>query len=274
MNVRRLTIALPLLAVLMLPGAAPAAQYDLTLGRYMDAQCDFTCAQSQFEDLMVELGQITAPVFLSPAETLGLNGFAIGFEGSIAPISKDEAFWTDATEGNPGSVLFIPHIHVRKGIPFSFEIGTQLSMIPNSELFMVGAELKWALNEGFHYIPDLAVRIAINHVIGGKEFELTSGGWDVSISKAFGVAGMLALTPYAGYNMMFVHASSHVMLADVDGDDVFENYVFSEVNWQDNMFHRFFVGLRLTTFIFQVVAEGTFTLDGVSMFNFKVGLDY
>ena len=146
MNVRRLLIALPLMAMLALPGPSQAAQYDLTLGRYLSANCDFTCAQSQFEDLMVELGQITAPVFLSPAETLGLNGFAIGFEGTIAPISKDEAFWTDAAEGNPGSVLFIPHLHVRKGLPFSFEIGTQLGMIPNSELYMVGAELKWALN--------------------------------------------------------------------------------------------------------------------------------
>ena len=158
-------------------------------------------------------------------------------------------------------------------MPFSFEVGTQVSYIPDSELFNLGAEVKWALNEGFYYIPDLAFRVAINHMVGAKDFELTTGGWDVSISKPFGVGGMLTLTPYAGYNMLFVHASSHVVVA-INPDDTFTNWVFNEVNWKNNAFHRLFFGLRLTTFIFQVVAEGAFTLDGVSMFSFKLGFDY
>ena len=132
------------------------------------------------------------------------------------------------------------------------------------------AEVKWAMNEGFYWIPDLAVRISLNHMIGSKDFELTQGGWDVSISHPFGLGGMLALTPYAGYNMLFIHASSHVVIpaSDLDNEEV-----FSEVNWQDNMQHRFFIGCRLTTFIFQVTVEGIFHSD-VSMFNFMLGFDY
>lgn len=273
MSTRRLALVLLMLSGLLLAGPARANRYDLMLGRYLSDTCDTACAQQHFEDLMGELGQITAPVILAPAETLGLNGFTFAFEGTVVPISHDEDFWTVPTEGDPSSVLFIPRLHLRKGLPFSFEVGTQLAYIPESELFSIGAEIKWALNEGFHYIPDLAVRAAINHTVGAKEFELTSGGWDVSLSKAFGLGGMLALTPYAGYNMLFIHASSHVVIAPQD-DGTFTNWVFNEVNWQDNMYHRFFVGLRLTTFIFQVVAEGTFTLDGLSMFNFKLGFDY
>ena len=135
----------------------------------------------------------------------------------------------------------------------------------------MGAEAKWALNEGFYWIPDLAVRFTINHMIGSKDFELSTGGWDISLSKAFGIGGMLSLTPYAGYNMHFIHSSSHVVL---DNTSDMEGQVFNEMNWQDNMHHRFFFGCRLKTFIFQVALEGIIGLDSVSLFNFKLGFDY
>jgi hypothetical protein len=220
---------------------------------------------------MTELGQVTGPVFLAPAETLGLNGFEFSLEGTVAPISNTSDFWSLATEGSPDSVLFIPHLHARKGLPFSFEVGAKLAYVPESELFVVGAEFKWAMNEGFYYIPDLAVRISINHLVGSKDFELTQGGWDVSISHPFGIGGMFSLTPYAGYNMLFIHASSHVVIPDVEGMD---DQVFTEVDWKDdeNQYHRFFIGCRLKTFIFQITLEGIF--GDVSMFNFKLGFDY
>ncbi|MBN2496736.1 MAG: hypothetical protein JXR96_19250 [Deltaproteobacteria bacterium] len=273
MKNRRLVPFSLLALALLWSGPAAAGRYDLHLGKYFTSSCTGTCPQEHFESLMTELGQITAPIFLSPAETLGLNGFTFALEGTVAPISNNEDFWTLAAEGKIDSVVFIPHLHLRKGLPFSFEIGTQMSYLPDSELFVVGAELKWALNEGFYYIPDLAVRFSINHTVGAKEFELSTGGWDVSVSKAFGIGGMLSLTPYAGYNMLFIHASSHVITI-VNGIDDFDHEVFGEMNWQDNMYHRLFCGVRLATFIFQFAAEGAFTIDGVSMFNFKLGLDY
>jgi hypothetical protein len=264
MNVRRILMSLAMLSLLVV-SSANAARYDLNMGKIITTDCPIGtwvngefqpgCAQELFESLMTELGLMTAPVFLAPAETLGLNGFSFALEGTIAPISSEEDFWVLPTEGKPGSVIFIPHIHIRKGLPFSTEIGAQLSYIPESELFVVGAEAKWALNEGFYWIPDLAVRFTINHMIGSKDFELSTGGWDISLSKAFGVGGMLSLTPYAGYNMHFI------------------GQVFHEMNWQDNMHHRFFFGCRLKTFIFQVTLEGIIA-SKMSLFNFKLGFDY
>ncbi|RME20109.1 MAG: hypothetical protein D6806_16995 [Deltaproteobacteria bacterium] len=261
------------LTIWIVPLRVEANRYDLNLGKLINTSCDASCAQEHFTSLMRELGMATAPVFLAPAETLGLNGFSFALEGSVVPIHNDEPWWQIPTEGNPGSVLFIPHLHIRKGLPFSFEVGAQMSYLPESELFVMGAEFKWALNEGFYFIPDFAVRFAINHMIGSKDFELSTGGWDLSISKAFGVAGMLSLTPYAGYNMLFVHASSHVALY-LDDTNQWQEHVFGEVNWQDNMIHRFFVGLRMKTYIFQVTVEGLFTDQNVHMFNFKLGFDY
>ncbi len=269
---RRCRLAVLLVLMVLLPAQiARANRYDLHLGNLVDDACTVSCGQELFNKLMRELGLATGMVILAPAETLGLNGFSFALEGSVVPIHNDEEYWQKATEGSPGSVLFIPHLHVRKGLPFSFEVGAQFSLLPESELFNMGAELKWALNEGFFFVPDLAVRVAINHAVGSKDFELTTGGWDVSLSKAFGIGGMLALTPYAGYNMFFVHASSHVLL---DNTSTMHQLVFSEVNWQDNMMHRFFVGVRLTTYIFEVTVEGLFTDQDLHMFNFKLGFDY
>lgn len=282
MSIRRICLSCLFLA-LLIGSPAKAARYDMNLGKFInyidpitgerffrDNQGD-TSSQDLFESLMTELGMISAPVFLAPAETLGLNGFSFSLEGTIAPISDGENFWIVPIEGKPGSVIFIPHIHIRKGLPFSTEIGAQLSYIPESELFIVGAEAKWALNEGFYWIPDLAVRFTINHMIGSKDFELSTGGWDISVSKAFGVGGMLSLTPYAGYNMHFIHSSSHVVL---DATPAMGDQVFTEMNWDDNMHHRFFFGCRLKTFIFQVTLEGIIGMDSVSLFNFKLGFDY
>lgn len=277
----RLSVVVAWFAVITSSTTAQAARYDLHLGRYFTSTCDDSCAQAQFKDLMIELGQITAPVFLAPAETLGLNGFAFELEGTVAPISSDQGFWRNAAEGgvelNTNEIIFLPRLHLRKGLPFSFEVGSQLSYLPESELFMLGAELKWAFNEGFYYVPDFAVRFSINHTIGTKDFELSTGGADISISKAFGIFGMLSLTPYAGYNLLFIHASSHVVLArnpDTTAAEPFLAKVFGQVSWKDNLYHRLFFGLRLTTYIFQIAGEGEITLDGLSLFSFKLGFDY
>ncbi len=277
-----------LVVLLTLPAwPAQAARYDMNLGGFWESCANpadptavATCANEHFKDLMRELGLVTAPAFLAPAETLGLNGFEFAIEGSVVPIHNDRVYWTAATESSPGSVLFIPRIHVRKGLPFSFEVGTQISYVPESEMFTAGAEVRWALNEGFYFIPDLAVRIALNHTIGPKDFSLSTGGWDISISKAFGVAGMLSLTPYAGYHMLFVHASSHVVLPMLDesndgvSNPLLVTKVFNAVKWQDNIFHRGFVGLRFKSYIFQVVVEATFASQSMYGFNFKLGFDY
>lgn len=269
--------------------AASAARYDIILGRLCtkDGNNQTICSQDKFERLMTDLGLIIAPVFLAPAETLGINGFELALEGTVAPLYNRRDYWvgklypTDTntvsvSEGKPQSSVVIPRLHLRKGLPFSFEIGTQVAYVPDSSLFTVGAEIKWAFQEGFRYIPDFALRFSINHMVGSRDFELTTGGWDISISKAFGLGGSLSLTPYIGYNMLFIDATAQAVLVLADPNiaaEHDENFNFKRMRWQDNIHNRFFVGCRLVTYIFQFAAEGVFSTE-VSLFNFKVGFDY
>jgi hypothetical protein len=167
-----------------------------------------------FQKFATEFGMVMSPKFLAPAETLGLAGFDVGLEASFTPIDTSKEYWEKASpvEGQkPDSVLTTMQIHVRKGLPFSFELGGTLTKLMNSDIFALGGELKWAFNEGFYYLPDLAVRLSANRLLGSKDLDMLTGGLDLSISHPFGIGGLLSLTPYAGWNLLFVNASSHVL---------------------------------------------------------------
>ena len=69
-------------------------------------------------------------------------------------------------------------------------------------------EAKWALNEGFLYFPDLAVRGFGTQLIGSREFNLTVAGFDLGIGKQIPVMGMCTITPYLGWSSVWVAASS------------------------------------------------------------------
>jgi len=181
--------------------------------------------QNYFRSLAAELGLAFAPKFLSPAETLGHNGFDIGIEWSLTGISNDEPYWngpcdTGSTcavssyiedDRKPRSVLTTGQVHIRKGLPFSFELGGTATYLLYTEMAAMGLELKWAFNEGFYYIPDIAVRGSVTRVFGSKAIDLTLGGFDISLSKAFGLGDTVSLTPYAGYNFCYIRAASYVI---------------------------------------------------------------
>ena len=156
--------------------------------------------QAAFNRLAVDLGEVFAPRLANPAETLGEAGFAVGVMTSLSFIPSDEQYWREVVEDrDPSSSLFTGHLQVRKGLPFSFEVAGNMGYLFNSEMFTVGADLKWALHEGFFYMPAVAVRGSVNTVLGAEYLNLAStAGWDVSVSKDFGIGGVVSLAPFRG----------------------------------------------------------------------------
>jgi hypothetical protein len=206
-----------------------------------------------FRQLVTELGVAIAPHFTSPAETTGFLGFEVGFATSITNIHQDADYWRFArrTDESADTVLAMTTLHIRKGLPLFFEIGGNASWIANSEMWALGLEVKWALNEGFYYIPDVALRGSVNVLVGARDLTLVTSGFDLSLSKAFAVGGAATLTPYAGYNFLVISASSHVLdPTPMEALDIENNFVFSnETLWT----HRVFVGLRLKTYFVTLV---------------------
>jgi hypothetical protein len=191
-----------------------AGKLDLNLSNFANCNPDSAppgmCdpQYADYETFMAEYAFGIAPKRMAPAETLGYSGFYVGFEESISirPTgSAADTRWNTATPSDEvQAIMFNPGIHIRKGLPFSFEFGSTVNFLALSKLVTVGGELKWSLFEGYRtgwraFLPDISVRGSIVRIMGAEDVDMSIVGLDGSISYAFGVGGMITLTPYAGY---------------------------------------------------------------------------
>ena len=104
--------------------------------------------------------------------------------------------------------MLVPSIHVRKGLPFSVELGGRVGWIDRSSLFAATGEVKWAVNEGFTWLPDAGIRLHGTRLLGTRDFGVTAVGVDLGVGKQFPLGGMVTLTPYGGLDFVRVYAQS------------------------------------------------------------------
>lgn len=183
-----------------------------------------------FGRLVNELGGALAPSLMAPAMTLGSQGVYVGYELSISNLDRTSDHWRRGSQGSPTTVVgtdtssqrdngdraaVVSRLHVRKGLPFGFELGTQVSHLHDSSIWAIGLDLRWSLFEGFHhgvgYLPDFAVRGAVNTVVGQSQLQLTVVSADAVISKRFTLGGVVRLTPYLGGQALFIFGDSAVV---------------------------------------------------------------
>jgi hypothetical protein len=175
-------------------------------------------AKQRFALLSTEMGLAISSALLRPASTTGYSGFAVDIETAFAevhpdPIGVGTAGFTASVwpTGSAPSQLLIPSIHVRKALPFSFEVGGRLLYLNSSNYFAAQGEALWALNEGFEYVPDLAVRAAYTRMLGVKDWNLSSTDLDFLVSMRFALKGVTSFTPYVAARFTYVSASTERM---------------------------------------------------------------
>ncbi len=285
--------AVAMVTAAALPAWAQNQPNDVDLSGFIDGD-DFFVEDGQvwgeanrdeegFEQFSRDLGQVFAPRPQAPSKTLGQAGFAFDYKLGLATVPSDEPYWSDGLAGGqPRSVLVSHHLGVRKGLPFSFEVGGDLSHLMNSQMFGMGANIRWALHEGYRFFPDVGVRAAANTVTGAKELNLINGAWDISLSKSFGIAGVMSLTPYGGYQQLHTWASSRVLSANpqdprppVTRDETLSyspDVVFDAGRQWEN---RIFMGAEFQTWNVAMSLEAIFALsDPVSQVTLSAGMDF
>ena len=169
---------------------------------------DYACVPNNvsWANLMSELGYAIAPSAFHPARTTGFGGFTLSLEASFAHInsgaqdSTGTYYWQAGTQGDknpnngafsgvnkyPDSILQIYTLKARKGLPFGFEITGALGYVANTSLWLGGADVHWALLEGFRtgilgYLPDIAIGGGVRTVGGASSFFLTTVGIGFSV---------------------------------------------------------------------------------------------
>ncbi len=232
--------------------------------------------QKAFKDLSREYGAALSHHVLAPAETLGANGFQLGFNYALTTINSGETYWKNGIkDGDPPSMLMTTEVDLRKGLPFSFELGARAGWLIESEMFYLGGSLKWALNEAVRAFPvDFAVRASITRAFGAGELDLTLLGFDALISHRFSVGGTWHFTPFAGYSPSIVYAGSGVIDSTPGtlavGDDASRNFVFDD---ETIVLHRAVVGFRIVFGIFNFTPEAMLSSDQQT-FAANISLDF
>ena len=221
-------------ALTMLPAVAGAAGNDFTLNAAL--------TRDEFHSLSRELGFGLSYFPLAPAAPLGLLSFDIGIEATFVNISEKSGYWQKAVRsGDPPSWLVVPKLHAQVGLPFNFDVGAIYSIIPDSNLSLVGGELKWAVVEGGVLMPAIAIRGSGTKVLGSSEVSLETYGVDVSISKR-----ILLVTPYAGVGQVWIKSSTDSRALATQYSDT------------QNM-TKAFVGLKLHLLFSSIVVEADFS---------------
>ncbi len=200
-----------------------------------------------FRNYISDLGFAIAPTAFHPANTTGFGGFALTFDFSFskvnsggtstAPDGTQRQFWQDATQGardpakksfptknaNPDSVLGIYSLKARKGLPLGFEVGASVGWVGSTSLWVLGTDLRWSAFEGFRtgalgIIPDLSVGAGVRTLAGTSKFSLTTVGIDVQLSKPIPIAEQMSVTPWIGYQRLFIFGDASVMDATPNVD--------------------------------------------------------
>jgi hypothetical protein len=180
-----------------------------------------------FKRLVNQLGFALAPPAMHSARTTGFGGFNVAFEASYTSISSDADYWKRGTQGapdpatkqaqrsnsSPASILQQYSLKLRKGFGYGLEITGVVGFLPHTSLVNGGADVRFALLEGFRkgllgILPDIAVGSGVRTITGTAELQLTTVGADVQISKPLVIADTSSLTPWLGYQYVWVFGDS------------------------------------------------------------------
>ena len=199
--------AFALLAVLLvasLPSRAGGSDIALPAG----------FGQATFNTLVEELGTAVAYNSVAPAESMGITGFDIGVV--IGSVDLDATVWDPVVSDNSApSSLIVPKLIVRKGLPFGVDLGVSYVSIPDSNVTIMGGEIRKSLLEGSTVMPAISLSLHTSSLSGVDDLDISTYGIDVGISKGFAM-----FTPYASVGLIWLDGSENTTLLTLqDYDD-------------------------------------------------------
>jgi hypothetical protein len=190
---------------------AATASLGLLLSTTADAASDIdnvgALSQDLFKDLTADLGAALSYKAITPAEPLGSLGFDIGFE--VSSTRMETSALEQATNGNAPDNLLVPKLHLHKGLPFGLDVGAFYTSVPDSNIGLIGGELRYAIFDGGTLTPAVSIRGTYSRLTGVDQLDLTTRGLELSISKGFAF-----FTPYAGIGTVWIDSATNVGLAD------------------------------------------------------------
>ncbi len=209
---------------------------------------------SEFKDFTKELGTAIQFNPMGPAEPLGITGFDISLETSVADIGNDKSYWENMSEDNdPDSYLFFTKLHAAKGLPYDIDVEGMFEAATGTNIKAFGLAVKWAFLNGSAATPAVALRASYSQLVGVDDLSLNTLSADILISK-----GILMFTPYAGLSATSVNSSE-------DSDKVDLDNVHTAV-------YNGLVGVQASLTILSFKAE--ISIGEIPKYNFSIGIKF
>jgi len=182
--------------------------------------------QAQFRTLSEDLGAALSYKPITPAAPLGTTGFDMGIAVTQTDMSKSSQLWSKITNnGSTVSKLYVPKLHIAKGLPLDIDIAAFYSKIPSTNITLYGGELRYAILPGSLTQPAIAIRGAFTKLSGVEQLALNTRSLDVSISKGFAM-----FTPYAGIGQVWVNSTANVAGLAAEKFTQFKTFVGANLN--------------------------------------------
>lgn len=181
-----------MLATALLAAALPAAAGDLPNLSSL--------SQEQFRGLSEDLGAAFSYKGVTPATDLGLWGFDIGVELSSTNVKNTDAF---RRAGNDVDTLFVPKVHIYKGLWAGFDIGGFIGGSTDVSGSVLGLDLRYAFLQESATTPAFAVRLSGTRTDDIGDLTVQTYGIDLMLSKRLALA-----TPYVGVGSVRIESKA------------------------------------------------------------------
>lgn len=211
-------------------------------------------AQGEFKDLSETIGLLISYKPLAPAEPLGILGFDIGAEVTAVDVDQDERFLKEVfPDKNPPSFFVFPKLHAQKGLPFGIDVGVVYAKVQDSNVGLIGGEVKWALLKGSVATPAIALRGTYTTLLGVGSLDISTYGVDLSASKGFAF-----LTPYLGVGQVWIESEPNVPALNLSDESLSRT--------------KGFAGLKVKLLLLSLVAEAE--IAKVPSYTFRANLSF
>jgi hypothetical protein len=177
--------------------------------------------QNLFKDLTNDLGAALNYRALTQDEPLSDLGFEIDFD--ISSTSLESNALEQATTGDVPDLLLMPKVRFHSALPLGFDVSAFYGSVPDSNIGLIGGEIRYAVYGGSAYVPAIAIRGTFSQLSGVNELDLNTRGLELSVSKGFA-----AFTPYAGISTMHIKSDTNVL--GLNSENVTENKYFLGFN--------------------------------------------
>jgi hypothetical protein len=118
-------------------------------------------------------------------------------------MSKSSPLWHRIlNDGSTVNNLYIPKLHIAKGLPLDIDIAAFYSKIPSTNFSLYGGEIRYAILSGGLVQPAIAIRGSFTKLSGVDQLALDTKGLDISISKGFAM-----FSPYAGIGQVWINST-------------------------------------------------------------------